>query len=121
MKKIFVRIASALLLAAMLISVIACAETPNDPAETTEPVGVLTNDPAESVIEETTSINAENLLGIRDLSGETLTFYSRIYNGPWGSDLFVEDMDGAAGVKIFKIYGSSSPRNKCSDKYRFQG
>ncbi|MBO5702031.1 MAG: extracellular solute-binding protein [Clostridia bacterium] len=95
MKRSFIRVISALLLAVMLISAVACAETPEDPsADTTEPVEAGTNDPAETVIEETTAINAENLLGIRDLSGETLTFFSRIYNGPWGSDLFVEDMDG---------------------------
>ncbi len=95
MKKTLIRIISALLLAVMLMSAIACAETPNDPsAGTTEPVGAGTNTPDEPAIEETTAVNAENLLGIRDLSGETLTFFSRIYNGPWGSDLFVEDMDG---------------------------
>ena len=94
MKKIFVRIASAFLLAVMLISAVACAETPEDPEETTEPIGVSTSDPAQSVIEETTAVNAENILGIRDFGGETLTFFSRVYSGPWGSDLMVEDMDG---------------------------
>jgi hypothetical protein len=94
MKNIRVRIISALLLAAMLLSAVACAETQNEPAETTTPSDVLTSGPAESVVEETTAINAENLLGIRDLSGETVTFFSRLYNGTWESDLFVEDMDG---------------------------
>jgi hypothetical protein len=94
MKNIRIRIISALLLAAMLLSAVACAETPNEPAETTTPSDVLTSGPAESVVEETTAINAENLLGIRDLSGETVTFFSRLYNGTWESDLFVEDMDG---------------------------
>lgn len=94
MKNIRIRIISALLLTAMLISAVACAETPNEPAETTTPSDVLTSGPAESVVEESTAINAENLLGIRDLSGETVTFFSRLYNGTWESDLFVEDMDG---------------------------
>ena len=94
MKKIFVRIASALLLAAMLISAIACAETPNDPAETTAPAVVLTDPSTDPAVDETTSVNAENILGIRDLGGETVTFFSRLYNGTWESDLFVEDMDG---------------------------
>ena len=94
MKNIRIRIISALLLTVMLLSAVACAETPNEPAETTTPSDVLTSGPAESVVEESTAINAENLLGIRDLSGETVTFFSRLYNGTWESDLFVEDMDG---------------------------
>ena len=43
---------------------------------------------------ETTEINAENILGKRDFGGETLTFYSRKYNGEWSSDLIAEQEDG---------------------------
>ena len=95
MKKTIIRIISAILLTMMLVSAVACAVTPEDPAsDTTAPVGGETRDPAETVVDETTAINAENILGIRDLSGETLTFFSRVYNGTWESDLFVDDIDG---------------------------
>lgn len=96
MKKTLIRLISALLLTVMLVSAVACAETPENPeaVDTTLPAQADTNAPAETVIEETTAVNAENILGIRDLSKETVTFFSRLYNGTWESDLFVEDMDG---------------------------
>lgn len=98
MKKTIIRIISAVLLVLMLASAVACAETPEDPANagTSAPVdngeGAVTTLP--EVEDVTTAINAENILGIRDLSGETVTFYSRLYNGTWESDLFVEEIDG---------------------------
>ncbi len=82
----------------MLVSAVACADTGVEnsdestaPAQT-EAAGVET----EAVVteEETTAINAENILGLRDLTGETVTFFSRAYNGVWSSDLFVQDADG---------------------------
>ncbi|MBO5702032.1 MAG: hypothetical protein J6S71_06305 [Clostridia bacterium] len=94
MKKTLVRIISALLLSVMLISAVACAQTPDDPVETTEPADILTTGPAETAIEETTEVNAENILGPRDFGGETLTFYSRKYNGAWSSDLLAPQEDG---------------------------
>lgn len=94
MKNIRIRIISALLLTVMLISAVACAQTPDEPAETTEPAGVLPNDSAETTAEETTEVNAENILGPRDFGGETLTFYSRKYNGAWSSDLMAPQEDG---------------------------
>lgn len=95
MKKSFVRIISALLLVLMLVSAVACAETNTDqqtePPVTTNPEADV---PATTVADETTAVNAENILGLRDLNGETVTFFSRLYNGTWESDLFVDDIDG---------------------------
>lgn len=94
MKNKFIRFVSAFLLAVMMLSAVACADTtPEGTPETSA------NDPAaaettEAIIPETTEINAENLLGKRDFGGETLTFYSRKYNGEWSSDLIAEQEDG---------------------------
>ncbi len=95
MNKTLVRIISAFLLALMLCSAVSCATTPEDPAAgTTASNPGDTNGAADTVSDETTAINAENILGIRDFTGETVTFFSRVYGGPWGSDLFAEDIDG---------------------------
>ena len=89
-----IRIVSFALLMAMMLGAVACADTtPEGTPETSA------NDPAaaettEAIIPETTEINAENLLGKRDFGGETLTFYSRKYNGEWSSDLIAEQEDG---------------------------
>ena len=93
MNKFFVRILSALLLVLMLVSSVACAETSDDPTDgTTAPAETVGGN--DSVVDETTAVNAENILGLRDLTGQTVTFYSRLYNGTWESDLFVDDLDG---------------------------
>ena len=99
MKNSLIRLTSVALLIIMLISAVACADTGvENPDETTAPAqteaaGAETT--AAVVTEaETTAINAENILGLRDLNGETLTFFSRKYNGVWSSDLFVKDADG---------------------------
>jgi hypothetical protein len=95
MKKTLIRIVSALLLVLMLVSAVACAETTTD--QQTEPPTVTdptVEAPATTVADETTAVNAENILGLRDLNGETVTFFSRLYNGTWESDLFVDDIDG---------------------------
>ena len=94
MKSIFIRLTSLLLLVTMLCALVACANT-DLPEETT--ISEQTEAIADTVAAtepETTVINAENILGIRDLSGETLTFFSRKYNGVWSSDLFVKEVDG---------------------------
>ena len=114
MKNYLTRIISAFLLAVMLISAVACAETGSveettAPAQT-EAAGEIT---AAATEPETTVINAENILGLRDYTGETLTFFSRIYNGTWASDLSVEDADGTVlndaiykrNTTIFEKYG----------------
>lgn len=95
MKKSIIRITSALLLVLMLVSAVACAETNTD-QQTEPPVAndPEVNAPATTVADETTAVNAENILGLRDLNGETVTFFSRLYNGTWESDLFVDDIDG---------------------------
>ena len=99
MKKSLIRLTALALLIIMLISAVACADTGvENPDESTAPAqteaaGAETT--AAVVTEaETTAINAENILGLRDLNGETLTFFSRKYNGVWSSDLFVKDADG---------------------------
>ena len=93
MKNIFVRFVSFFLLAAMLAGAVACAD-----AQTGEQAGTtaaLEGDAAtEAPGAETTELNAENILGPRDFGGETLTFYSRKYNGAWSSDLVVKEEDG---------------------------
>lgn len=98
MKKTFVRLTSALLLAVMLISAVACADTGVENAdESTAPAqteAVIADTTAVVTEEETTAVNAENILGLRDLKGEKITFYSRKYNGVWSSDLLVPDADG---------------------------
>ena len=93
MKNIFVRFISIFLLAAMLASAVACADAQTEePADTT---AALEGDAAtEAPVAETTELNAENILGPRDFGGETLTFYSRKYNGAWSSDLIVKEEDG---------------------------
>ena len=94
MKKSFIKLTSLFLLLAMLISAVACAET-GSVDDTTASAQTEANADAPVITEaETTAINAENILGLRDYTGETLTFFSRIYNGPWGSDLMAEDING---------------------------
>ena len=93
MKNIFVRILSVLLLAAMLVGAVACAEPEKENAET-EASAVDGTASTEAPTSETTEINAENILGANDFGGETLTFYSRKYNGAWSSDLIVKEEDG---------------------------
>lgn len=98
MKTRTLRIISALMLVVMLVSAVACADTgvventdeSNSPAQT-EAINAETAVVTEA---ETTACNAENILGIRDLKGETLTFFSRKYNGVWSSDLMSKDADG---------------------------
>lgn len=100
MKKILIRIISALMLTALLVSAVACAQTTENPEDSVPSISTPGADvaettvPGETVIEETTAVNAVNILGIRDFGGETVTFFSRLYNGTWESDLFVEDTDG---------------------------
>ncbi len=95
MKKTIVSLTSLLLLLVMLISAVSCAQTGMGD-ESTAPAQTEAAGGENPVVTEaeTTAFNAENILGLRDLTGETVTFFSRIYNGPWGSDLFVEDIDG---------------------------
>ena len=90
MKNIFVRFLSLFLLAAMLVGAVACAETQTEENDVT--TAAVEGDAAtEAPVAETTEINAENILGTRDFGGETLTFYSRKYNGAWSSDLIVKE------------------------------
>ena len=97
MQRNLIRAISALLLAVMIITSVACAETvtPGDETTASAQTEAAGADTAAEVTEaETTAINAENILGLRDYTGETLTFFSRIYNGTWSSDLTVQDADG---------------------------
>ena len=87
MKNLLIRATSFILLLLMLVGAVACANTPdNQPdAGTTAPAADGSN--AEVTEAETTELSAENILGPRDFGDETLTFYSRKYNGAWSSDL----------------------------------
>ena len=94
MKKTLIRLTSLSLVILMLFTAVACAET-GSVEETTAPAQTEANvDEPVNTEAETTAINAENILGIRDYTGETLTFFSRIYNGPWKSDISAEDING---------------------------
>ena len=95
MKKLILRATSLLLLAIMLLGAVACAQTQGDgpeEAETTLSSADASN--GESTEAETTAVSAENILGPRDFGGETMTFYSRKYNGAWSSDLLAPQEDG---------------------------
>ena len=96
MKNFLIRATSFLLLTLMLLGAVACAQTPSEGGPnadgTTAPVADGSN--AEVTEAETTAVSAENILGPRDFGGETLTFYSRKYNGAWSSDLLAPQEDG---------------------------
>ena len=94
MKNLLIRATSFILLVLMLVGAVACANTPdNQPdAGTTAPAADGSN--AEVTEAETTELSAENILGPRDFGDETLTFYSRKYNGAWSSDLLAPQEDG---------------------------
>ncbi len=112
MKKTLTRLTSLFLLLVMLASAASCADTGSG-EETTAPAQTEASaDTAAATEPETTAINAENILGLRDYTGETLTFFSRIYNGPWGSDLMAEDINGT--VLNDAIYGRNAT---ISEKY----
>jgi hypothetical protein len=73
----------------MIIPLVACADTEISNSETTAAESQLNGT---NSADETTAINAENILGIRDYSGETLTFFSRIAsNSPRITDLMSEE------------------------------
>ncbi len=102
MKKFLIRIICGILPAAMLLGAVACADTPDDetpgssaPAASVESEGHADNG-------ETTEVNAMSVLGPRDFGGETLTFYSRKYNGAWSSDLIAEEDGTILNNAIFK-------------------
>lgn len=110
---------SILMLMTLIASAVACAETPEEapPSDTDPDTGaaqvVPSSDGSEtSAAEESTAVNAENILGVRDLGGETVTFFSRVYNGTWASDLFVDDTDGT--VLNDAIYNRNA---RISEKY----
>ncbi len=82
----------------MCVSLVSCGDSAvKEPAETTEAAaGEQTAAQVGTTIPETTQFNALNVLGKRDLGGETLTFYTRSYNGEWSSDLLYEEITGEA-------------------------
>ncbi len=96
MDKTLIRLVCVFLLAAMMVSFVACANTPVDPETTTDPAGEVASTTAAPVdtTPETTALNAMNILGPKDFGKETLTFFSRMYNGVWSSDLMSEGQDG---------------------------
>ena len=93
MKNTLIRLTSLFLLLVMLASAVACAET-GSVDDTTASAQTEANADAPVITEaETTAINAENILGLRDYTGEVLTFFSRT-DSAWGSDLMAEDLTG---------------------------
>lgn len=102
MKNILTRITCGVLLAVMLLGAVACAQTPTDetPGSSAPAASVESEGPAGT--EEETEVNALNILGPRDFAGETLTFYSRKYNGAWSSDLIAEEDGTVLNNAIFK-------------------
>jgi len=115
MKKNAIRIISFILLAIMMLSAAACAETPENPdAGSSSPDASQNAGPAATTVpdtpDETTAVNAENILGPRDFGNKTLTFYSRKYNGAWSSDLMAEEQNGT--VLNDAIYKRNSKINE---------
>ncbi len=94
MRTKMIRVMSFVLLMTMLLSAVACADTNTDITDETTASAIVGGDETEASVPETTEVNAENILGPNDFGGETLTFYSRKYNGAWSSDLIVKEEDG---------------------------
>ena len=96
MKNLTIRVTSILILVLMLLGTVACAQTSSgsgeDLAGTTAAAGE--GNVTEAPVEETTAVTAENILGPRDFGGDTVTFYSRKYNGAWSSDLIATEENG---------------------------
>ena len=131
MKNIFIRLASALLLIVMLVSAVACAETGSvDETTASAQTEAAGNDPAVTEAE-TTAVNAENILGLRDYTGETLTFLSRV-DSVWGTDLMAEDINGTVlndaiykrnsticekyGIELEELEGSTTFRDQVGNR-----
>lgn len=74
-----------------------CGKTEN-PAESTTTAAASTSAPVPSGQDDTTApeteLSALNRLGKRDLGAETVTFYSRSYNGDWTSDMMYLEVTG---------------------------
>ena len=95
MRNLTIRVTSFVLLVLMLIGTVACAQTPADSDTDQAATTVGAADGAtEAPVDETTAVNAQNILGPNDFGGATLTFYSRKYNGAWSSDLLAPVEDG---------------------------
>lgn len=93
MRKKMICAVSLLLLVSMLLASVACSDTSEENIGETQAT-TAGADTSATPVNETTSIDAKNILGPRNFGGETLTFYSRKYNGAWSSDLIADREDG---------------------------
>ena len=98
MRKITCIRVAALILALILACGIfaGCAGSGNGDGDQTAPsgenTGAATTAGGEATTDDTTP-TATSVLGTKDLGGETITFYSRYYNGIWKSDLMATEDD----------------------------
>lgn len=108
-KSIPLKLLSAILAIFMLAGAfVACTKEPDDPTAsdgsasvTVPPDSVASGDASASAsasaeVPETKIINAKNVLGERDLGGQTITFYARDYSGVWRADIVSYGMEGEA-------------------------
>lgn len=106
-KSIPLKLLSAILAIFMLAGAfVACTKEPDDPTAsdgsasvTVPPDSVASGDASASAsasaeVPETKIINAKNVLGERDLGGQTITFYARDYSGIWRADIVSYGMEG---------------------------
>ncbi len=112
MKKHLIRILSSLILFCIVFTAASCTVTdPNN--DTTTESSPQPGGNSNAASDETTALSAETVLGKNNFGGETLTFYSRHYNGAWSSDLIAENTDGTYIVdavykrnsKLSELYG----------------
>jgi len=116
MKNFFIRsISVVILLATILVCSVSCSQTDNPVDNTPNTTAAAQNSDDSDVLTDdavTTEVNAESVLGPKDFGGETLTFYSRKYDGAWSSDLIAEEVDGTVlndaiykrNVKLNSLY-----------------
>ena len=131
MKKTLIRLTSLCLVLLMLCTAVACAETGTG-EETTAPAQTEVNGdtPVDTEPVET-AVNAENILGLRDYNGKTLTFFSRV-DSVWGTDLMAEDINGTVlndaiykrnsticekyGIELEELEGSTTFRDQVGNR-----
>lgn len=92
-----IRVAALILALILACGIFAgCAGSGNGDGDQTAPsgenTGAATTAGGEATTDDTTP-TATSVLGTKDLGGETITFYSRYYNGIWKSDLMATEDD----------------------------